>query len=123
MREVVKLLRRWSTTDVLEISKRPSSLVEAVVVVYIWSTNASPSSSRSSDFFCFVPTMSTAFFRPRLPRFFFSIAGGILIVGCMFSSIALVTLVTMMGGMASVGESTAAVMMRREESRVQRREE
>lgn len=33
-------------------------------------------------------------------------------MGCVVGSIAVVTLVTMMGGMASVGDSIAAVMMR-----------
>lgn len=35
VRAVVKLLRRWSTTDVLEISNLSCSFVAAAVVVYI----------------------------------------------------------------------------------------
>lgn len=56
--------------------------------------------------------MSTAFFRPRRPRFFFSSVGGILIVGCMAACVAMVIVVAMMGELASVGDSVAAVMMK-----------
>lgn len=53
----------------------------------------------------------TAFFRPRRPCLFFSGVGDMLIVGCIVGSITVVTVVTLMGGMASVGESIGAVMM------------